>query len=359
MSLIKDTTWDGGTSLKQATLSMGSVDKPIQIIGSYVTVSPSSALSGFGEIRGDLSNEGLFMLGDSSIDSSIDFSIQKNVYNSGQIVLGNGKSAGNTLLIEGNYSGNNGRIMFNTVLGGDNSPTDILVVKGNTSGTTTVQVNNIGGTGQKTVNGIKLIDVSGDSAGTFVQDSRIVAGAYDYKLQRGAGENNRNWYLISDLNNSENPDEPNNPHDVTPIIRPEAGAYIGNEAVVHTLFSTRLQDRIGDLWFTDQNPETNKTKNFWIRAQGSYNSWREGSGQLQNRTLTLTALFGNEFVSFSSNGVDRFQIGWMAGYGHGRTKTGNSHSGNGAVGITDGLNAGLTATWYQNGIGQEGAYVDT
>lgn len=77
--------------------------------------------------------------------------------------------------------------MLNTVLDDDNSATDKLVVQGDTSGSTSVTVNNVGGTGAKTLNGIELIHVGGKSEGEFVQAGRIVAGAYDYTLARGQG----------------------------------------------------------------------------------------------------------------------------------------------------------------------------
>src|SRR5690606_4041062 len=41
-----------------------------------------------------------------------------------------------TLTVNGDYAGNNGNIVMNTQLGDDASPTDRLVVSGNTSGTT-------------------------------------------------------------------------------------------------------------------------------------------------------------------------------------------------------------------------------
>lgn len=47
---------------------------------------------------------------------------------------------------------------FNATLGGDNSPTDKMNVKGDTQGNTRVRVDNIGGVGAQTVNGIELIE---------------------------------------------------------------------------------------------------------------------------------------------------------------------------------------------------------
>lgn len=46
--------------------------------------------------------------------------------------------------INGDIHSNGGEIIFNTVLGDDNSATDKLVVNGNTSGTTWVSVLNAG-----------------------------------------------------------------------------------------------------------------------------------------------------------------------------------------------------------------------
>ncbi|WP_181952681.1 autotransporter outer membrane beta-barrel domain-containing protein, partial [Yersinia canariae] len=91
-----------------------------------------------------------------------------------------GGIGGNTLTIIGDYIGNNGLLNMNSVLEDDGSVTDKLIIGGNTSGNTYVQVNNLGGSGAQTLNGIELITVAGNSAGEFTQSGRIVAGAYDY-----------------------------------------------------------------------------------------------------------------------------------------------------------------------------------
>jgi outer membrane autotransporter protein len=51
------------------------------------------------------------------------------------------------------------------VLGDDASPTDLLVVTGDTAGTTNVTVIDLGGSGAQTAEGIKIVDVGGVSAG--------------------------------------------------------------------------------------------------------------------------------------------------------------------------------------------------
>ena len=78
-----------------------------------------------------------------------------------------GGSGGTTLSVAGNYVGHDGTLVVNTVLGDDHSKTDLLKIAGDTSGATNVQVINLGGAGAPTVNGIKLVDVSGQSNGKF------------------------------------------------------------------------------------------------------------------------------------------------------------------------------------------------
>lgn len=63
--------------------------------------------------------------------------------------------------MNGNYSGNGNTITMNTVLGGDSSATDRLVIKGNSTGTTNLVFTNIGGTGAQTVDGIEVVEVDG------------------------------------------------------------------------------------------------------------------------------------------------------------------------------------------------------
>ncbi|EEW4836986.1 autotransporter outer membrane beta-barrel domain-containing protein [Escherichia coli] len=91
-----------------------------------------------------------------------------NLENGGTVQMNTeGGKPGNVLTVNGNYTGNNGLMTFNATLGGDNSPTDKMNVKGDTQGNTRVRVDNIGGVGAQTVNGIELIEVGGNSAGNF------------------------------------------------------------------------------------------------------------------------------------------------------------------------------------------------
>lgn len=120
-----------------------------------------------------------------------------------------GGAPGTTLTVTGNYTGNGGTVLLNTALGGDGSITDRLVVQGATSGTSTLRIANIGGSGAQTVEGIKVIDIAGASNGNFALQGdyvingqqALVGGAYAYTLQKnGVGTPaDGDWYLRSSL----------------------------------------------------------------------------------------------------------------------------------------------------------------
>lgn len=114
-----------------------------------------------------------------------------------------GSSAGAELTVTGDYAGSGGTLVLGAKLGNDASPTDRLVVEGDVSGTTSVSVTNLGGTGAPTTgDGIEVIAVGGASPAGGFSGNRIVAGAWDYRLYQGgvgADADDGNWYLRSDL----------------------------------------------------------------------------------------------------------------------------------------------------------------
>ena len=121
-----------------------------------------------------------------------------------------------------------------TVLGGDDSPTDRLVVNGSTVGDTSITVTNAGGAGGLTVEGIELVTVKGKSDGVFTLANRVAAGAYDYSLVTKNG----NWYLVSaadgtvpqtDPTPAEPEKTPGTPSGVNVIIPPPAPASASGE----------------------------------------------------------------------------------------------------------------------------------
>ncbi len=112
----------------------------------------------------------------------------------------------------GNYTGNGGTLEIESVLGGDASPSDKLVVTGNTGGLDQCQ----GDQSRRRwrtdhSNGIKIVDVQGASNGTFslLGDynfhgaQAVIAGAYAYMLEKNgvATPADGDWYLRSALVN--------------------------------------------------------------------------------------------------------------------------------------------------------------
>ncbi|MEJ1168916.1 autotransporter outer membrane beta-barrel domain-containing protein [Variovorax sp. CCNWLW235] len=119
-------------------------------------------------------------------------------------------SPGATLTVQGPWVGNGGTLRLGTALGGSGSLSDRLILSGCTaiaSGTTNIQVTNLGGLGALTVgSGIEVVTAM-NGATTTAQTTRdafrlagghVDAGAYEYRLHAGdasgAGEN---WYLRS------------------------------------------------------------------------------------------------------------------------------------------------------------------
>ncbi|MGQ7172971.1 autotransporter outer membrane beta-barrel domain-containing protein, partial [Escherichia sp. R-CC3] len=69
--------------------------------------------------------------------------------------------AGDTLTVNGDYTGG-GTLLLDSELNGDDSVSDQLVMNGNTAGNTTVVVNSITGIGEPTSTGIKVVDFAAD-----------------------------------------------------------------------------------------------------------------------------------------------------------------------------------------------------
>lgn len=265
-----------------------------------------------------------------------------------------GGKPGNVLTVNGNYTGNNGLMTFNATLGGDNSPTDKMNVKGDTQGNTRVRVDNIGGVGAQTVNGIELIEVGGNSAGNFALTTGTVeAGAYVYTLAKGKGNDEKNWYLTSKWDGVTPPDTPdpiNNPPVVDPegpsVYRPEAGSYISNIAAANSLFSHRLHDRLGEPQYIDSLHSQGSASSMWMRHVGGHERSRAGDGQLNTQANRYVLQLGGDLAQWSSNAQDRWHLGVMAGYANQHSNTQSNRVGYKSDGRISGYSAGLYATWY-------------
>lgn len=284
------------------------------------------------------------------------------------------KNVGNVVTVTGDYRGNNGNIEFNTVLAGDDSTTDKLIVQGNTSGKTFVTVNKAGGSGAQTLNGIELIHVDGQSDGEFTQTGRIAAGAYEYKLGRGTGTNSGNWYLTSGKNTPDPLPNPEPTPTPTPTpdskpepapggydndLRPEAGSYTANMAAANTMFVTRLHERLGPMQYTDVMTGETKNTSMWMRHEGGHNRWRDGTGQLKTQGNRYVVQLGGDIAQWGWGETDRWHLGVMAGYGNDHNNTDSVRTGYRSKGSVNGYSTGLYATWFANDETHNGAYLDT
>jgi autotransporter family porin len=131
----------------------------------------SGDMSDFGTGANSLVNSGILITASGSSSDGVQTTTLSNVgtlSNSGSLTMAN-ERAGDTTVIDGNYIGKGGTLTFDTVLGDDNAVTDKLIINGNTSGISSVLVNNIGGSGAQTLNGIEIIAVSGQSDGVFTR----------------------------------------------------------------------------------------------------------------------------------------------------------------------------------------------
>lgn len=177
----------GGTEITNGVLVMDNATSALSGTGD-VKIASGATLGGYGSIGGNVVNLGTLSPGNGlpSVTGDVGtMTVAGNLTNSGMVNLGGGTDTGNVLRVLGNFAGG-GTLAFNTVLGDDNSKTDKLVVEGNTSGSTTVLVNNVGGVGADTHNGIRIVQVDGTSDGNFYLGSRVVQGAYDYRLYKGS-----------------------------------------------------------------------------------------------------------------------------------------------------------------------------
>ncbi|MBS1203480.1 MAG: autotransporter outer rane beta-barrel protein [Proteobacteria bacterium] len=317
-------------------------------------------------------------------------SVVGQLTNNGMIAFSN-LNAFDTLTVTGNYAGNDGMLVLNSVLGDDGSPVNKLIVGGDVlAGTTRVAINNLGGHGAQTVEGIEIVDVGGTSYGSFAQSGRIVAGAYDYSLEQ-KGEN---WYLTSQPTAVEpelTPEptaeptlEPTAEPTLEPaaeptlepaaeptlepgvkstekpsVVRPEAGSYTANLAAANTLFAMSLHDRLGEPSFVDALSAQPEVTSLWLRQIGGHNVWRDGSDQLRTQSNRYVTQLGGDLARWSSDGTDRWHVGFMAGYGNNHNSTRSLMSGLRSTGSVNGYSVGGYATWYARPQESQGAWVDS
>ncbi|HHA2858259.1 TPA: autotransporter outer membrane beta-barrel domain-containing protein [Stenotrophomonas maltophilia] len=242
---VDDARLAGNVSFDAATVD-GTLDvflrNKAQIDGRFLNVTSASIDSDSTWLMTGDSNVGHLALG-----------------NTGTVALGNGTTF-NTLNVD-SFDGAGGTLLFNTQLGDDSSATDRLIIKGDANGQANVRVLNAGGAGAKTDKGIELIRVGGASNAQFDLRGRAVGGQYEYFLFKDA--TNGGWYLRSELAGAPDPCvvdptlpectpidpvdpvDPIDPIEPTPVLRPEAGAYLANQFAMDQLLRHGWRDRQG------------------------------------------------------------------------------------------------------------------
>ncbi|MCX5577036.1 autotransporter outer membrane beta-barrel domain-containing protein [Kaistia terrae] len=308
--------------------------------------------------RGDAAGNGVLILGGLHNDGLVSLSTPAGV-----------GVAGDLLTIGGQYSGDGGAILIDTVLGDDTSITDLLRFNGGTAeGTTRVGVNNTGGLGGQTVEGIKIIDVTGASDGAFsligdyqiAGQQAVLGGAYGYTLWKNGISNpdDGDWYLRSQLApTGSNPGgllyQPG-----APVFEAYAGVLLGLNSL------STLQQRVGNRSWSGGAVDTDSKlaseplsgiegRGIWGRIEAAHTSINPAvsttGSDYDFDTLKFQA--GVDF-SVLENESGKL-IGAVTGhYGHASADI-TSSFGDGSI-STDGAGFGGTLTWY----GNSGFYVD-
>lgn len=270
-------TYTGPTNVLGGVLEL---DGSIQ--SATTTVGASGTLSGFGDVYGNVTNQGTIWPGHAIV----------------------GDTRYGALTIHGNYVGDNGVLELNTFLGADGSPSDQLVINGGTAtGNTSVVVHNTNTSGGETTgNGILVVSaVNGatTASNAFQLAGEDRAGALDYDLVHGAqdGTDPNSWYLRNDFvvpgpgpTPKPLPGVPVLPPDpppaslppgVYPIIGPEVATYgsVQPVAVNLGLFTLGTMDqRIGDsALMASANAASDPGPSAWARVLGGSmdNTYRE------------------------------------------------------------------------------------
>ncbi|MCL8000040.1 autotransporter outer membrane beta-barrel domain-containing protein [Brucella sp. 21LCYQ03] len=347
LTLSGTSSYGGNTQLNDGILKQGAKGAFSGASAYSVSSGSTLALNGFDTSMTALSNNGL-----------TDF----------------GGTGGTVLNITKNYNGNGGTLVLSAMLGDDNSKTDILKIGGDTSGTSTVKIINRGGIGAHTNEGIRIIEVAGQSNGSFnlagdytTKDGQqaVVAGAYAYSLHEGgvSTPSDGDWYLRSELKDG-----------TGPIINPGVPLYQGVIAAMQTLNKLpTLQQRVGNrYWDGAANPliaqgadaigtplvsaadagSVIDQRGIWGRVEGAHSHFEPNNSDMRQdiNTYLMQAGVDGQFYEGETGKL----IGGITGqYGNAHSDISSAQS-DGDV-ETQAWSLGATLTWY----GDRGFYVDT
>ncbi|EDH6606313.1 fibronectin-binding autotransporter adhesin ShdA [Salmonella enterica subsp. enterica serovar Gambia] len=382
LTLSGANTYSGDTNVQEGTLWL-SGDGSIGEMGSQQAVNVASGATFGGSngttVNGKVTNEGTLVFGDSEETGAI-FTLNGDLINMGTMTSGSSSSTpGNTLYVDGNYTGNGGSLYLNTVLGDDDSATDKLVITGDASGTTDLYINGIGD-GAQTTNGIEVVDVGGVSTSdAFELKNEVNASLYTYRLYWNESDND--WYLASkaqsddddsggddtpsdggdDGGNVTPPDDggdvtpPDDGGDVAPQYRADIGAYMGNQWMARNLQMQTLYDREGSQY-------RNADGSVWARFKAGKAESEAVSGNIDMDSNYSQFQLGGDILAWG-NGQQSVTVGVMASYINADTDSTGNRGADGSQftssGNVDGYNLGVYATWFADAQTHSGAYVDS
>ncbi|MFM0009881.1 autotransporter domain-containing protein [Paraburkholderia sediminicola] len=219
-------TYSGATTVAAGTLAIGDATHANAALtgGGATTVASGATLGGYGSVTGAVTNNGTLAVANAlpsfASEGNGAFSINGSLVNAGLVQIGGPAAGGvgNRLNVTGNYTGQNGTIGLNTVVAGDGAASDRLVLSGGTAtGSTRLQVTNVGGQGAQTVaDGIQVIQATNGAttaSSAFTLAAPVKAGAYSYYLAKGGVSSGTtdSWYLrntVAPLPRATTPGEP-------------------------------------------------------------------------------------------------------------------------------------------------------
>ncbi|EKB9497459.1 autotransporter-associated beta strand repeat-containing protein [Salmonella enterica] len=408
-------TYSGDTDVQEGTLWLAET-ATIGSAGSAqaVNIAANAAFGGHNAtVNGHVNNLGNLYFVDT-------FTVNGDVVNSSAMISGSDQP-NNTLTIAGNYTGNDGHLYLNTQLGDDSSPTDKLIVTGDTAGSTTLHITNVNGLGAQTVNGIEVIEVGGQSDGDFtLYKGHVDINAWTYTLKQDGGD----WYLRSESDDV--PDDggdvtpPDDGGDVTPpddggdVTPPDDGGEVtppddgGDVTPPDDGGDVTPPDDGGDVTPPDDGGDITPPDGGDVRPVapqyradiGVYlgNQWmarnlqmqtlydREGSqyrsadgsvwmrfkaGKAESQAVNGNVDIDSDYSQFQlggdiltwSDGAQSVTVGLMGSYTNASTDSTGNRGADGsqfsANGSVDGYNLGLYATWFADAQSHRGAYIDS
>ena len=319
--------------------------------GDGTLVNATDGVTLTGELNTNLETDSLTYLSDVTVNGNL-------TNTSGAVSLQNGV-AGDTLTVNGDYTGG-GTLLLDSELNGDDSASDQLVLNGNTAGNTTVVINPITGIGEPTSTGIKVVDFAADPTQfqnnaqfSLAGSGYVNMGAYDYTLV----EDNNDWYLRSQEATPPSPPDPDPTPDPTPdpeptpayqpVLNAKVGGYFNNLRAANQAFVMERHDHAGG---------DGQTLNLRVIG-GNYHY--TAAGQLAQHEDTSTVQLSGDLFSGRWGADGEWMLGAVGGYSDNQGDSRSNMTGTRADNQNHGYAVGLTSSWFQHGNQKQGAWLDS